>query len=758
MSNINYNNTTLLHKPIQLNEIATGFREAIEAAGLTPPPHIEAGKFHRFPGAGKSSNNKAGWCLLFDDGQSGQYGDWSTGLNETWHARKPTDEAERRRRATEIAKARQEAERQRRQEQDEAARECNEAWSNAEPAPANHPYLKAKGIDPHGARIDGTRLVIPIKNSDGEIRSLQRIDGKGNKRFHAGGKISGNYYLIGDPDGLVIVAEGFATAASIHQATGHAVAVAFAVGNLQPVAEAIRAKLPKAQIIIAADDDRDTDGNPGIAKATEAAQAVAGTVAEPDRPGDFNDLAAAMGLEAVAQTIEKASSTGIKHTRMTRPLAEIEAEPIRWLWPNRIAMGKLTLLAGDPKLGKSLLTADLTARITAGHPWPVDGNKPPQGSVVFASAEDDAADTIRPRLEAAQADISRVHILETVIESDPETLEFRERMFNLKRDIQRLDDELHYIGDVVAVIIDPVTAYLGGTNSHTNSDIRELLAPLAKLAGKHRVAVIAVTHLNKGSSTNALYRVSGSLAFTATARACWLVAKDQDDDTRRLLLPSGSNIAPDMGGLAYRIVTVQTRVGEVPVLDWENEGIDLDASEALQLDSDERTEKHEAADWLRELLRDGRMTAGDVRKTANAVGLAWRTVQRARSLAGVETKREGFGRGATYWWDMRATEPPPQKPGTHGTHGAHAASKGFQGDVEPHARHACQSTEEGTHSKNGTSADLLRMIRDACKGLSVDPVELTDFISRQDDPNMHNPEGIRRWAELIHDRGGFPND
>lgn len=318
---------------------------------------------------------------------------------------------------------------------------------------------------------------------------------------------------------------------------------------------------------------------------------------------------------------------------------------------------KLTLIAGDPKLGKSLLTADLTARITAGHHWPVDGSVPPRGSVIFASAEDDAADTIRPRLEAAQADISRIHILETVVETDPETLEIRERMFNLRRDIQKLDDELHDLGDVVAVIIDPVTAYLGGTNSHTNSDVRELLAPLSKLASKHGVAVIAVSHLNKGGGTNALYRVSGSLAFTATARGCWLVAKDKDDDSRRLFLPSGSNIAPDIGGLAYRIITAQTSVGEVAVIEWEPDAVDIDASEALEPDSEERTERDEAAEWLRDLLLNGRMTASEVQKAARSAGLAWRTVQRACKVAGVEAKRDSFGKGAKYFWDLRATKP-----------------------------------------------------------------------------------------------------
>jgi len=734
------------------NSNPTTFRAAIEAAGLTPPEHIEPGKFHRFPGAGKGASNRAGWCKLFEDGEGGQFGDWSTGLSETWQARKPADDAERRRWAAEISKARREAERQRQQAQDEAARECAQAWSNAEPAPTDHPYLVAKGIEPHGARIDGGRLVIPIRNAAGDIRSLQRIDGEGGKRFHPGGEIGGNYYPIGQPDGLVIVAEGFATAASIHQATGHAVAVAFNAGNLKPVAEAIRSKLPEARIIIAADDDRETDGNPGITKATEAAKAVAGTVAEPGRAGDFNDLAAEEGLEAVASAITPASQP----QRMTRPLSEIEPEPIRWLWPNRIARGKLTLIAGDPKLGKSLLTADLTARITAGHPWPVDGTMPPQGNVVFASAEDDAADTIRPRLEAAKADISRVHILETVIEADPETLEVRERLFNLKRDIARLDSELVDIGDVVAVIIDPVTAYLGGTDSHKNSDIRELLAPLAKLAGKHGVAVIAVSHLNKGGSNNALYRVSGSLAFTATARACWLVAKDQDDDSRRLLLPSGSNIAPDIGGLAYRITTAETRVGPVAVLDWEPDAIAIDASDALQPDSDERDEKNEAADWLQDILANGPMKAAEIKKAANAEGLAWRTVQRARKQAGVESVRAGFGQGSR--WRIRATEPPSLNGGANGTNGANAENRGFQRHPETHSRHSRQGTDTGTNGTDGGRADLFRMAKEACDGLSVDPSELADFIARQNDPEINNPAAVRRWAELIEQRGGFPNE
>ncbi|WP_376697238.1 AAA family ATPase [Wenzhouxiangella sp. EGI_FJ10305] len=731
-----------------MSDAKSNFREAIRDAGLKPPEAVEPGKFQRFPGHGKPASNRAGWCKLFEDEEGGQFGDWSTGLNETWQARKPASEAERKRWTAEISKAREQAERERRSAQDEAAKECAEAWRKAQPAPTDHPYLVAKGIEPHGIRIESDRLLVPIRNAAGEIRSLQRIDAQGSKRFHPGGEIAGNYYAIGKPDGLVIVAEGFATAASIHQATGYAVAVALNAGNLKPVAEAIRAKLSEARIIIAADDDRNTEGNPGIAKATEAAREVGGIVAEPGRAGDFNDLHAAERLEAVKMKFSQVAQP----ERMTRPLSEIKPEPIRWLWPNRIARGKLTLIAGDPKLGKSLLTADITARITAGQPWPVDGSYPPRGAVIFASAEDDAADTIRPRLEAAQADISRVHILETVQEADPESLEVRERMFNLKRDMARLDSELVALSDVVAVIIDPVTAYLGGTDSHKNSDIRELLAPLAKLAGKHDVAVIAVSHLNKGGSNNALYRVSGSLAFTATARACWLVAKDQDDEDRRLLLPSGSNIAPDIGGLAYRIVTNDTRVGPVAVLDWDPDPVDVDASDALQPDSDERDEKNEAVDWLQDMLAHGPMKAAEIKKAANKEGLAWRTVQRARRQAGVESVRSGFGQGSR--WRIRVSEPPPQKDGANG---ANAKNSGFQGYPESHLRHSRQPTDTSANGTDGSRADLFRMAKDACDGLHVDPSELVEFIAKQNDPELYSPAAVRRWAEVIEERG-FPRD
>ena len=180
-------------------------------------------------------------------------------------------------------------------------------WEAAKPAPDSHPYLARKGVQAHGLRVDADgRLLVPVRDRAGELQSLQYINADGEKRFLPGGRVSGGHFAIGKVSGTVCVAEGFATAATIHEATGHPVAVAFNCGNLEAVARALREKLPKARLILCADDDAWTDGNPGLTKATEAARAVGGLLAVPDfgadRPEkatDFNDLAQHRGADVV---------------------------------------------------------------------------------------------------------------------------------------------------------------------------------------------------------------------------------------------------------------------------------------------------------------------------------------------------------------------------------------------------------------------------------------------------------------------------
>lgn len=291
------------------------FRAAMLAAGLTPPDDlIPDGALHRFA-TSKRKGDKSGWYSLHLDGiPAGAFGCWRDGSSQTWCAKQPdtmTDaEREAHRARMEAVRAARELERT--QHQQRAAKAAATRWGAATPATA-HPYLSAKGVQPHGVRSDGDALLIPMRNAAGELRSLQAIGPEGGKRFHPGGQVAGCYFGMGKPDGVLIVCEGFATGASIHEATGHAVAVAFNAGNLEAVALALRAKFPEMRLILAADDDHRTPGNPGMTKAKAAALAVGAMVAVPVFPGDrpdkatdFNDLHQLANLDAVRECLTAA--------------------------------------------------------------------------------------------------------------------------------------------------------------------------------------------------------------------------------------------------------------------------------------------------------------------------------------------------------------------------------------------------------------------------------------------------------------------
>jgi hypothetical protein len=248
---------------------------------------------------------------------------------------------------------------------------------------------------------------------------------------------------------------------------------------------------------------------------------------------------------------------------ITRRLADIEPIPVKWLWRKRIPRGKLTIFAGLPGLGKSQTTASIAATVTNGGQWAVDRTPCECASVIFLTAEDDAEDTLRPRLEAAGADLTRVHLIEGVVAGYTGNGVRRKRIFSLETDVDALNKKLTEIADVAVVIVDPVSAYLGDTDSHVNAEVRGLLMPLCELAAQHQVAIIGVDHLNKNVGAEAILRLPGSIAFVAAARASYLVTPDPADNTRQLFLPLKCNLAPKMPGLAYRIesATVSSRQG-----------------------------------------------------------------------------------------------------------------------------------------------------------------------------------------------------
>jgi putative DNA primase/helicase len=292
------------------------FIAAMIGAGLTSPDHIVAdGGLHRFDSDGRRGK-KTGWYVFHTDTPAaGVFGCWRQGFSQTWcsKSRDAMTETERQAHRRRMADMHRQREQETKDRQDEAKAECAELWAAAKPCPdGGHPYLTRKGIRSHNLRIagvgDAARLLVPMR-VNGELVSLQFIGVDGFKRFKTGGQVQGAYCMLGEVPGtspVVVVCEGFATGASIHEATGLPVAVAFNAGNLKAAAQALRQRLPEAKIILAADDDHLTNGNPGLTKAREAALAVGGfdvrpqfPPGRPDKATDFNDLQRLAGPDSV---------------------------------------------------------------------------------------------------------------------------------------------------------------------------------------------------------------------------------------------------------------------------------------------------------------------------------------------------------------------------------------------------------------------------------------------------------------------------
>jgi len=357
---------------------------------------------------------------------------------------------------------------------------------------------------------------------------------------------------------------------------------------------------------------------------------------------------------------------------------DVQPQPINWLWPNRIALGKLTMIAGDPGLGKSLLSIELAKHVTKGIHWPVDNTPCPIGDVILLSAEDDLADTIRPRLDATGANPKKVYFLESIREIDKQSGEVIKRSFSLKRDVAAIEQVLEQHPQTKLIIIDPISAYLGGADSHNNADIRSLLSPLSELANKKKVAIVVITHLNKGGSQgNAMYRATGSLAFVAAARAVFIVTRDQDDPDRRLFLPIKNNLGPDRTGFAYRVIEANNGAA---IVDWEDETITISADDALAvLSNEDKTDRQQAITFLEKELKDGPVNSKELYKSADACGVSKRTLHRAKSELGVEAYKKDFA-GKWAWRLPQEDSPQGCHPceSTLATFDESKAERGFQ--------------------------------------------------------------------------------
>jgi AAA domain len=325
---------------------------------------------------------------------------------------------------------------------------------------------------------------------------------------------------------------------------------------------------------------------------------------------------------------------------ISRTAAEIELKPTDWLWPERVPMNAITVLAGDPGLGKSLLTINLVAKLTRGE---FGGQL---GDAIMLTAEDPLAQTVRPRLEAAGADIARVHF-GAICRDGFET------PILLPDDVQALRG-LVLEREAGLVVIDPLMAHLGGViNSWKDQMIRQALAPLHAMAEETGAAVLVVAHLNKGQGTDPLQRLGGSIGIPAAARSVLLLGRDPDepDGNRRILAQAKSNLGPLSPSLAFVVEGVSVtdtgiEAGVIREVGTSPHG----AEDLLSIERRERGARlADAMAFLDDELQKGPSLVKEVTEKAQRLGITKQTLKRAREQLGVETKKLDFDRG----WEWR---------------------------------------------------------------------------------------------------------
>jgi putative DNA primase/helicase len=333
----------------------------------------------------------------------------------------------------------------------------------------------------------------------------------------------------------------------------------------------------------------------------------------------------------------------------------LRAREVEWLWAGRVPLGMITMFAGDPKLGKSYVTLAMAAAVSRGLPLPMSDLPNQAGSTILMSAEDDPARTIVPRLTAAGADLTKIHILESLILANGcETLP------SLRADIDAITAAAAGLGDCRLIAIDPVSAYLKGVDDNRNAVLRGVLTPLKKLAERLGAAVVLVSHLTKGNSANGKHRVLGSIAYVGACRANHLFVADHRDPTGRrvLLLDNGGKVAPPATPLAYMIEDS----GSGPRVVWIDETAPITVEEALKpqeapsVNGEQADERHECNGWLRSFLADGLKSSNEVFKAGHAAGFSKDQIRRAKYRIGAVARKEGFDKNAQWSWAVPASE------------------------------------------------------------------------------------------------------
>jgi RecA-family ATPase len=327
--------------------------------------------------------------------------------------------------------------------------------------------------------------------------------------------------------------------------------------------------------------------------------------------------------------------------RYARPVSDLQARSVEWLWLCRLPLRKLVILDGDPGLGKSLIALDLCARLSTGQPFPDCSAGPGVGNAIVLCAEDGDEDTVRPRLQALGADLARVFVMPRTHSETAAPIAFPSALDILDKALTETGARL--------VVIDPIVAFLDASViDGCDRSVRRALMALALLADKHDCVILLIRHLNKHGDSRSLYRGSGSIAFVAACRSAWLVTPHPVQADRRVLAQVKNNLAPPQPSLAYAVVRPQTGPA---TLRWEGPTpFTADQLLAASRPSGHTSESDRARDFLAAFLANGPRTSREVWAGAEENNLCERTIARAKQQLKIRSRIVGRGPDRVSYW------------------------------------------------------------------------------------------------------------
>lgn len=318
-------------------------------------------------------------------------------------------------------------------------------------------------------------------------------------------------------------------------------------------------------------------------------------------------------------------------------LSSVKAKSVEWLWEPLIPLGMITIMEGDPGEGKSFLAMHLASVVSNGGKLP-DGTLVEQRSVVYVSAEDDAAYTIRPRVDAMGGDTQKIWIQQSDLSFDDDGFE---------KLISQLEED-----DVGLVVVDPLVAYVPSkTDMHRSNSIRPMLGRLKEIAEDYGCSIILIRHLTKMKHDKAIHQGGGSVDLIGAARSAFLIATDPQDKNRRILAHVKHNVGPRSNSWAYQLHKAEG--DEIPRLKWLGQSsLTVEDLTSNQSGAEQRPRAN-AIDFLRNALRDGPRKASDLQAEAEEQGISPRTLARARKKLNIKSKQQR----RVWYWSLSDTKP-----------------------------------------------------------------------------------------------------